>query len=252
MVSLRRVTICCAAVWVWTAASCNASMGDALGARIGVESAWPLLATESATLAEVADGAFARIGRAMVDSDAFAPAAGAELADVKRLPAAPAAVAMTLVGFLCVSLARDRRVWLGLACGLIWLAQAGVTAAPQLLRRMCGRAAAEAAEACGCVHFDGVGRPSGCDVSVRYVGLLRRLAAIPAEENPSQIRSADLDIFNKFEFPKPRIQSAAAPAVWDALLFNAGACPGRTIREVVTFSPAFIFSNLSRGPPIFS
>ena len=167
MVSLRRVTICCAAVWVWTAASCNASMGDALGARIGVESAWPLLATESATLAEVADGAFARIGRAMVDSDAFAPAAGAELADVKRLPAAPAAVAMTLVGFLCVSLARDRRVWLGLACGLIWLAQAGVTAA----RSCCGGCAAG-----GCRGGRGVRlcplRRRGTSVGVRCFGAL--------------------------------------------------------------------------------
>jgi len=41
------------------------------------------------------------------------------------LPAVPAAISMTLCGFLCVSFVRDRRTWLAVACGLLWLGQAG-------------------------------------------------------------------------------------------------------------------------------
>ncbi len=50
----------------------------------------------------------------------------------KSLPPVPAALFMVLTGFLCVSLVKDRKVWLAVLVGLLWAGQAGFHAIPQL------------------------------------------------------------------------------------------------------------------------
>jgi hypothetical protein len=48
------------------------------------------------------------------------------------LPAVPGALFMGLTGFLCVSLVRDRKIWIAALAGLLWAGQAGVTVLPQV------------------------------------------------------------------------------------------------------------------------
>ena len=54
----------------------------------------------------------------------------------KILPPIPAALFMVLTGFLCVSLVKDRRLWLAALAGLLWAGQAGFHAIPQLAAYM--------------------------------------------------------------------------------------------------------------------
>jgi hypothetical protein len=60
------------------------------------------------------------------------PAIGVKLtsypSQIKSLPAVPGALLMALAGFLCVSLVRDRRIWL---TAILWVAHVGLATLPQ-------------------------------------------------------------------------------------------------------------------------
>ena len=57
-----------------------------------------------------------------------------ESSHAKSLPAVPGALFMALVGFVCVSFVKDRKVWLAALAGLLWIGQAGITILPQKCR----------------------------------------------------------------------------------------------------------------------
>jgi hypothetical protein len=101
----------------------------------------------------------------------------------KILPPIPAALFMVLTGFLCVSLVKDRRLWLAVLTGLLWAGQAGFHAIPQLAAYMSSQKhiKQKTPDNTACLY-----RVEDCcrlrsDIEgTGYIGLLHHLAAIPA------------------------------------------------------------------------
>jgi len=58
----------------------------------------------------------------------------------KSLPAVPGALLMALAGFLCVSLVRDRRIWL---TAILWVAHVGLATLPQFVSYLNSKKQAE-------------------------------------------------------------------------------------------------------------
>jgi len=115
------------------------------------------------------------------------PVKNGELLDtsmgVKSLPPAPKTLLMVLVGFLCVSLVKDRRVWLAALAGLVWAGQAGVSILPQLAANIAGRGRSEKQSSANQVdHLPGKKHPYRLRSDIEgtcYIGLLRHLEGIP-------------------------------------------------------------------------
>ena len=101
---------------------------------------------------------------------------------VKQMPAIPATLFMVLVGFVCISLVRDRKIWLKVVFGSLSLGIAGVTAVPQLLAK-CSKVKVKqsSAKEAVCALEDFV-RPTSGNQVTRYIGLLHRMA-IPDKES---------------------------------------------------------------------
>ena len=108
---------------------------------------------------------------------------------IKSLPPVPRPSLMVLVGFLCVSLVQDRRIWLAALSGLLWISQAGISFFPQLALNVSERKLGEnqstsqhIARLCEPKHPN---RTRSDIEGTCYVGLLRHLAGIPNAENSS-------------------------------------------------------------------
>lgn len=151
----------------------------------------------------------------------------------KPLPAVPAASFMALIGFICVSLVKDRRVWLAALTGLLWVGQTGIYALPQLVLRL-GHANHSgkqfSAEVAYSNYLLSSNRRRSDIEGTRYIGLLHHLAGIPDNTNSFQSRSA-------FLLERYSLNSLLA-------------CLTPKVEQHICFSPAFIFKNLARGPPI--
>lgn len=112
-----------------------------------------------------------------------APAADLQSVSVnaKSLPAVPGALFMALVGFLCVSLVKDRRVWLAALAGLLWLGQTGFTALPHLASHL--RSKKQIQQSSPTLTYiselEGSFRLRSDIEGTQYIGLLRHLAGIP-------------------------------------------------------------------------
>ena len=150
----------------------------------------------------------------------------------KSLPAVPGALFLGLTGFLCVSLVKDRRVWLAALAGLLWLGQAGFAALPQLASHLCSKKQIQQQSATGGQSLTYVSQLEGSfrlrsDIEgTQYISVLHHLAGIP---NPGKILAAI--IFESYNFN---------------LLLK---CSAVRTEQIVSFSPAFIFARLARGPP---
>jgi hypothetical protein len=57
--------------------------------------------------------------------------------EARSLPGVPGTFLMGLTGFLCISLIRDRRAWLAVLLGLLWLGQAGYSVLPRAHSVLC-------------------------------------------------------------------------------------------------------------------
>ena len=166
-------TITCFAVTLLVSAEASASLDDMAGGS----------ASETLHSISSSQWRFEAIGRQFAEpidtlsglrnpADTHGPA---------LLPAVPAAISMTLCGFLCVSFVRDRRAWFAVACGLLWLGQAGIQAVPQLGHKLCCRMAAaknSTAKLNPALAANSSERTGNGD-TIRYIGLLRRLEGIP-------------------------------------------------------------------------
>lgn len=102
---------------------------------------------------------------------------------VKSLPPAPKTLLMVMVGFLCVSLVKDRRIWLASVAGLLWAGQAGVSLLPQLAANVAGKGRSEnktTADNIDNVNEDKKLYRLRSDIEGScYIGLLRHLEGIP-------------------------------------------------------------------------
>jgi len=153
----------------------------------------------------------------------------AQSISAKSLPPVPSALFMALAGFLCVSLVKDRRVWLAALAGLLWLGQTGFAALPQLASHLCSKKQIQQQSPASLTYvseLEGSFRLRSDLKGTQYIGVLRHLAGIP---NPEKILAAI--IFESHNFN---------------LLLK---CSAVRTEQIVSFSPAFIFARLARGPP---
>jgi hypothetical protein len=194
-------------------------------------------------VAEPVDAKLANLGRELIQP----PTSLAVLGDtqgnnVKPLPAVPAAIFMVLSGFLCVSLVRDRRVWLAALAGLLWAGQTGIQVLPQLALRLShGNHSKQQlyAELAYPHYLENSHRLRSDIEGTQYIGLLHHLAGIPVIAK-SRYLHKDAHTYTS--------QPAVIPA--QTGLSPLLVCLASITEQFTSFSPAFIFANLARGPPI--
>ncbi|HIJ53545.1 MAG TPA: hypothetical protein HPP66_10385 [Planctomycetes bacterium] len=182
----------------------------------------------------------------------------------KSLPAVPGALLMGLIGFLCVSLVKDRRFWLAALAGLLWLGQAGIQAVPQLAVRLS--------------HRNHTARPLDTELNypyylensrlrsdiegAQYIGLLHHLAGIPdstmsfllptsmpslraQRSNLKSVSNSQTLAQSKGRFGAPQFAIMGRASH----IIPVTNCLALRAEQFIYFSPAFIFDNLARGPP---
>lgn len=206
-------------------------------------------------LADIA-AEFAKPSIPFADSEASLPTR------VKPLPPIPAAFLMTLTGFLCVSLVKDRRVWLAAAAGLIYIGQIGINAVPKLVPHIHSKqqikqlSSPKATYVCELENSFRL----RCDVEgTRYIGLLHRLAGIPDDENAianqggriSALSRAYKALLSRQYGYAPANPVTFTPTIIQRLynLILSPRCLAPRAEQPVCFSPAFIFERLPHGPP---
>jgi len=160
--------------------------------------------------------------------------------NVKPLPAVPAAIFMVLSGFLCISLVRDRRVWLAALAGLLWAGQTGIQALPQLALLL-GHGTHSKQRLCAELtypHYLENSQRLRSDIEgTQYIGLLHHLAGIPVAKNRY--------------LHKATYTYTSQPAIifLRTCLNPLFVCLASGAERFISFSPAFIFAHLARGPP---
>jgi hypothetical protein len=190
------------------------------------------------------DAKLANLGREFLQPPpSFAGLSDTQGNYVKPLPAVPTAVLMVLSGFLCVSLVRDRRVWLAALAGLLWAGQIGIQALPQLALRL-SHGNLNKQQLCAALSY-----PSYLENSHRlrsdiegtqYIGLLHHLAGIP--EAKSCYLHKDTHTYT----------SQPAVIIAQTGLNPLLVCLASRAEQFISFSPAFIFDTIPRGPPILA
>ena len=176
---------------------------------------------------------------------------------VKPLPAVPGALLMVLTGFLCVSLVKDRRVWLAALAGLLWVGQAGIHALPQLALRLNYRIHSKQqhdAERTYPYYLENSNRLRSDIEGTQYIGLLHHLAGIP---NASLVRDSRFSILDSRFLRASSIQHRASSINTSQLAFlseqysldSLFKCLASKTEQFICFSPAFIFELIPRGPP---
>jgi len=155
---------------------------------------------------------------------------------IKPLPAVPAALFMALTGFLCVTLVRDRKIWLAVVTTLLWAGQVGINAMPKLASHLVSKKQIKQQVFLNHTYAH---EPKNvdqlrCDIDgTQYVGLLRYLEGIPAARNTNQA-------------PQFAIASSLH------YIIPASICLAKIVRPWrICFLPAFIIDSIPRGPPIF-
>ena len=156
---------------------------------------------------------------------------------IRLLPDGPTAALILLAGFLCVSLHRDRRVWLMALMGLLWICQAGIQILPRLGQHISHNSHTKHQTHARLTHPAYLGRfhRSRSDIEgTQYIGLLHHLGGIPDAKSIINLRISQ-------------------PAV----IFNSNLtlqlrCLASKVEQFVYFSPAFIFGTIPRGPPILA
>jgi hypothetical protein len=184
--------------------------------------------------------------------------------NIRKLPAVPGAVLLGLMGFLCVTLTRDRKTYLAILIAMISLGQQGIYAVPELAARF-GYAGHIVKHSLETKSHNGYlpniafwGRGSE---ERNFFGLLRRLAAVPGHHtntftNASQgenKRFKDglllLEEAGPFYTSKRAIPSVPAVPSIQSSLTPLVEFPAERFTHTILFSPAFTFTRLARGPP---
>jgi hypothetical protein len=189
--------------------------------------------------------------------DHSASATDNQLDNTKALPAVPATCFMVLTGFLCISLVRDRRVWLAALAALLWAGQAGVQAVPQLAMYVYRRAHTNkqfAAQIDRSGLLENTNRLR-CDIEgTKFIGLLHYLEGIPHGTMSFLPRQgATMSFLRKQESSQTEHEFRTSQFAIARLLPHiicATNCPAVTVEQHIRFSPAFFFDNLARGPPV--
>ena len=170
------------------------------------------------------------------------------------LPALPSAIAMVLTGFICISLIQDRRTWLAVLAGLLWVGQTGIWALPELTSRLSRRvhSGQQVNTALAAPYPLGGGfYPDSYNEETRYAGLLHHLAGIPRDI--SAFTNNRTVLIRHFSGVAGKDTRALHHAILESqlALSQLTNCLVSGTRQFVCFKPAFIsFCQLPRGPPI--
>jgi len=203
----------------------------------------------------------------------------------KILPPIPAALFMVLTGFLCVSLVKDRRLWLAALTSLLWASQAGFNAIPQLAAHINPQKhnQRKTTDNTACLYrIEDYCRLRSDIEGTQYIGLLRYLAAIPTgtmsllfpaslaslqaqrafsserrkacPERSRMGRRASNLIASRKRIVSVRTRSNAgvskfAITHFSSLLDSVVVCPAARAEQYIHFSPISTFAQLARGPP---
>jgi hypothetical protein len=171
----------------------------------------------------------------------------AAIIDAKSLPPVPGTLVMVLVGFLCVTLVRDRRVWLAGVLGLLWAGQTGFSLLPHLSSssddglceptRLSYRRGDIQDTYCAMQLRHLAGTPNG-RTSVAFSKLLL-LSPSPEAFKPRRV--CDQDRFHA------SIQSAIVR--WVCFSGCVAKCVALRSEQPIHLSTAFGSRNTARGPP---
>ncbi|MHC4557463.1 MAG: hypothetical protein ACYS80_09180 [Planctomycetota bacterium] len=208
---------------------------------------------------------------------------------IKSLPPVPGTLLMVLVGFLCVSLVKDRRVWLAALAGLLWAGQAGFAVLPQLALQMASKKQSEQQSSPDVARLCEPDYPCRLRSDIEgtsYIGLLRRLAGMPdatvsflpriavrdklqqeskkiitqfcrrpGYSNTSTRSLCHFKAISLFEGNSYQINHYFGKGPHFAImgllscLIRSTDCLAPRAEQPVYLSTAFIFANLARGPP---
>ena len=208
------------------------------------------------------------------------------LMHAKSLPPVPGALFLGLAGFLCVSLVKDRRVYLAALAGLLWLGQTGFAALPHIASHLRSKKQIQysSADLTYVSELEGSFRLRSDLEGTQYIGLLRHLAGIPDATMllPLPVTSLSLRVRHyvwrtwQSQLPKePRLPSVIPaqagiqlpsdrstfsqrkdrfqPTQFAILpqfsLIQTNFCSAARTEQILSFSPAFIFAQRPRGPP---
>ncbi len=183
---------------------------------------------------------------------------------IKALPAVPGAIFMSLIGFCCVSLVRDRKFYLAIMIAALGLSQAGIQSLPRFLPGSTLKK-----NNCRQLQFDElglsalIGRSSRLRSDIegnKYIGLLRHLAGIPSFSADSILEYLHVPhTFNRCSSQIARQYrseslsaktSAVIPPLCNSFALLRGPAAGAGAGLFVPFEPWVFFENLARGPPI--
>ncbi|MHC4396297.1 MAG: hypothetical protein ACYS1A_11650 [Planctomycetota bacterium] len=154
---------------------------------------------------------------------------------VKPLPTVPAAMLLVMAGFICVSLVRDRRFWLAVLTGILWVGQTGIQTIPQVALRLSHRSHFHKqpyTQLAGTYYCQNSHRTRSDIEGTQYIGLLHYLDGIPDDKNTVNLHTSQPAIV----FKKSSI-----------LQFR---CLVSKAEQFICFTPAFIFQSIPRGPPL--
>jgi len=185
---------------------------------------------------------------------AFANSINSQKNYAKSLPAVPTALLMTLIGFICVSLVRDRRLWLAAFSGILWVSHTGFRAVPQLASHVC-RTAHTIQQLTSthnlCYSLENNAR-ARCDIEgTGYIGLLSYLDGIPKTRNvlqPHQSAPSNASVKNQNKFQPYQF------AIIRQLPFLISTTNCQALQTVQSFRllSKFMIHNLSRAPPFLN
>lgn len=174
--------------------------------------------------------------------------------DAKSLPHVPGALFMALVGFGCVSLVKDRQVWMAVLAGLLWVSQAGFTALPQLVSHLASKKQIEQQVPANLTYARKLEEPDQLRSDIeetRYIGLLHHSARIP--DGPMSFLTR-IRVRDKLQQESRRInhqfkirQSAIMRLL--SYFIPLTNCLAPKTEQFICFSLTYILENLPRGPP---
>ncbi len=181
---------------------------------------------------------------------------------IKALPAIPGAVFMSLIGFCCVSLVRDRKFYLAILIATIGLSQAGIQSLPRLLPISSLKKNSNGQlQSSDCSLSAMIGRSSRLRSDIegnQYIGLLRHLAGVPSFSADSILEY--LHVPHTFNNCPGKIAgqyrseslssktSAVIPPLCNPFTLLRGLAAGAGL--FIPFETGVYFENLARGPPI--
>ena len=182
---------------------------------------------------------------------------------IRTLPAVPGAIFMTLMGVFCILFFRERRTLVTIFAGIVILSQYGIKSLPKLTSRLThGKLVTGLpdGENSFAFHNRPSNHPAGRSDSIEFIGLLHRLATSTTDDVPLHNRRGGYGFSassggKNLSLGKESVRTGATSF---ALTFLSNNVYSNSLikhwikrsKSIPVFSPAFIFDNLSRGPPL--